>query len=124
MNAQETTVLKAPKRNLWKDIKRHYSVYALLVIPVVYYAIFKYGPVINGQIAFKSFMPAQGVWGSVWIGFKNFTDFFSISDPCRFLSSGNISDYGLRRMHEKTAVRRILLSFSGAAVSLFLIYFS
>ena len=59
MNAQETTVLKAPKRNLWKDIKRHYSVYALLVIPVVYYAIFKYGPVINGQIAFKSFMPAQ-----------------------------------------------------------------
>lgn len=76
MNAQETTVLKAPKRNLWKDIKRHYSVYALLVIPVVYYAVFKYGPVINGQIAFKSFMPTQGVWGSVWIGFKNFTDFF------------------------------------------------
>ena len=34
------------------------------------------GGVINGQIAFKSFMPAQGVWGSVWIGFKNFTDFF------------------------------------------------
>ncbi|MBQ6057604.1 MAG: sugar ABC transporter permease [Treponema sp.] len=76
MNAQETTVLKAPKKNLWKNIKRHYSVYALLVIPAVYYAILKYGPVINGQIAFKSFMPSDGVWGSTWIGFGNFIDFF------------------------------------------------
>ena len=76
MNAQETTVLKAPKKNLWKDIKRHYSVYALLVIPVVYYAILKYGPIVNGQIAFKSYMPTEGIWGSTWIGFRNFVDFF------------------------------------------------
>ena len=76
MIAQETTDLKAPKKNLWKDIKRHYSVYALLVIPAVYYAILKYGAVINGQIAFKSFLPQDGVWGSSWIGFSNFIDFF------------------------------------------------
>lgn len=76
MNTQETTVLKAPKKNLWKDIKRHYSVYALLVIPVVYYAILKYGPIVNGQIAFKSYMPTEGIWGSTWIGFRNFVDFF------------------------------------------------
>ena len=76
MNAQETTVLKAPKKNLWKDIKRHQSVYALLVIPVVYYAILKYGPIVNGQIAFKSYMPTEGIWGSTWIGFRNFVDFF------------------------------------------------
>ena len=76
MNAQETTVLKAPKKNLWKDIKRHYSVYALLVIPVVYYAILKYRPIANGQIAFKSYMPTEGIWGSTWIGFRNFVDFF------------------------------------------------
>lgn len=77
MNAQETTVLKAPKKNIWKSIKRHYSVYALLTIPLVYYAILKYGPVVNGQIAFKSFLPADGVWGSKWIGFRNFMDFFN-----------------------------------------------
>nr|WP_303920038.1 ABC transporter permease subunit [Treponema berlinense] len=76
MVAQETTALKAPKKNLWKDIKRHYSVYALLVIPAVYYAILKYGAVINGQIAFKSFLPQEGVWGSSWIGFSNFIEFF------------------------------------------------
>lgn len=76
MNAQETTVLTAPKKDLWKNVKRHYSVYALLIIPAVYYAIFKYGPVINGQIAFKSFLPVDGIWGSSWIGFTNFIDFF------------------------------------------------
>ena len=39
MNAQETNVLTAPKKDLWKNVKRHFSVYALLIIPVVYYAI-------------------------------------------------------------------------------------
>ncbi len=77
MNAQETTVLTAPKKDLWKDIKRHYSVYALLVIPAVYYAIFKYGAIVNGQIAFKNYMSQDGVWGSIWIGFSNFFEFFN-----------------------------------------------
>ncbi|MBP3772629.1 MAG: sugar ABC transporter permease [Treponema sp.] len=75
MNAQETTVLNTPKKDLWKNIKRHFSVYALLIIPVVYYAILKYGPIVNGQIAFKDFQPVDGVWGSVWVGFKNFSTF-------------------------------------------------
>ena len=75
MNAQETNVLSAPKKDLWKNIKRHFSVYALLIIPVVYYAILKYGPIVNGQIAFKDFEPVDGVWGSVWVGFKNFSTF-------------------------------------------------
>ena len=75
MNAQETNVLSVPKKDLWKNIKRHFSVYALLIIPVVYYAILKYGPIVNGQIAFKDFEPVDGVWGSVWVGFKNFSTF-------------------------------------------------
>ncbi|MBR0031895.1 sugar ABC transporter permease [Treponema sp.] len=75
MNAKETNVLAAPKKDLWKNVKRHFSVYALLVIPVVYYAILKYGPIVNGQIAFKNFEPVDGVWGSVWVGFKNFSTF-------------------------------------------------
>lgn len=75
MNAKETNVLAAPKKDLWKNVKRHFSVYALLVIPVVYYAILKYGPIVNGQIAFKNFEPVDGVWGSVWVGFENFSTF-------------------------------------------------
>jgi len=73
MNNKNTS---APRHNLWKEIKRHTSVYILLVIPVVYYFIFKYLPIINGQIAFKDFTPLDGVWGSKWVGFENFVAFF------------------------------------------------
>ena len=64
------------KNKLWREIKRHRSIYALLLIPMVYYIMFKYIPIWNGQIAFKSFMPRKGVLGSPWVGFANFTEFF------------------------------------------------
>ena len=62
---------------LWKDIRRHASVYALMVIPFIYYVIFKYVPIWNGQIAFKDFRPLDGVLGSPWVGLANFKTFFN-----------------------------------------------
>ena len=44
---------------------------------MVYYIIFKYFPIWNGQIAFKDFMPLDGVMGSRWIGLDNFQTFFN-----------------------------------------------
>jgi putative aldouronate transport system permease protein len=67
---------KRAKGQLQKDIQRHLSVYLLLIIPFAYYVIFKYAPIWNGQIAFKDFMPLDGVLGSKWIGFENFQTFF------------------------------------------------
>ena len=61
----------------WREIKRHKSVYFLLVIPLVYYIIFKYFPIWNGQIAFKNFMPLDGVLGSKWVALANFQTFFN-----------------------------------------------
>jgi putative aldouronate transport system permease protein len=63
-------------RSLKKDVQRHLSVYVLLVIPFVYYIVFKYIPIWNGQIAFKDFMPLEGVTGSKWIGLTHFLTFF------------------------------------------------
>ena len=63
------------RKTLWRDIKRHKSVYFLLAIPFVYYIIFKYFPIWNGQIAFKDFMPLDGVLGSKWVGLANFQTF-------------------------------------------------
>lgn len=76
MGAQQMTSVQAPKKDLWKDVKRHYSVYALLIVPAVYYVILKYGPIVNGQIAFKDFKPVIGVWASRWVGFDHFVAFF------------------------------------------------
>ena len=75
-----TVVVNAPlnsKGRLGKEIRRHASVYLLLIIPLVYYTIFKYVPIWNAQIAFKDFQARKGVLGSAWIGFQNFSDFIN-----------------------------------------------
>ena len=54
------------RRRLWKEIVRHKSVYAIMLIPLVYYIIFKYIPMFNAQIAFKDFAAKKGVIGSPW----------------------------------------------------------
>jgi putative aldouronate transport system permease protein len=66
---------KTAKSRVFREIKRHRSVYALLVIPLAYYIVFKYIPIWNGQIAFRDFMPLDGVTGSKWIGFAHFSTF-------------------------------------------------
>lgn len=70
-------VILRPRRNLWRDMKRHRAIYALLLIPMVYFVMFKYIPIWNGQIAFKNFMPRRGVLGSAWVGMANFREFFN-----------------------------------------------
>lgn len=40
-------------------------------------AVFYYLPMFGLVMAFKDFLPAQGFWGSEWIGFKNFEFFFT-----------------------------------------------
>ncbi|MDR2397912.1 MAG: ABC transporter permease subunit [Spirochaetaceae bacterium] len=64
------------KSGLGREIKRHRSVYMLLIIPLSYYIVFKYLPIWNGQIAFRDFMPLSGVLGSPWIGLTHFKTFF------------------------------------------------
>ncbi|MDR3171794.1 MAG: ABC transporter permease subunit [Treponema sp.] len=62
--------------SMGKKIRRHRSIYVLLIIPLTYYITFKYLPIWNGQIAFKDFMPMDGVLRSRWIGFEHFITFF------------------------------------------------
>ncbi|GGE49159.1 sugar ABC transporter permease [Pullulanibacillus camelliae] len=59
-----------------KDFKRNKYIYLMLAPVVAYFAIFQFGPIYGVQIAFKNFTPADGIWGSQWIGFDQFTAFF------------------------------------------------
>jgi putative aldouronate transport system permease protein len=56
--------------------------YLMLVIPVVYFFIFKYVPMVNIAIAFKDYNMFQGVWskGSPWVGWKYFIQAFHERD--------------------------------------------
>jgi putative aldouronate transport system permease protein len=63
------------KGQLARDIRRHAGVYVLLLIPFVFYVIFRYIPIWNGQIAFKDFRALDGVLKSRWVGLENFKTF-------------------------------------------------
>lgn len=55
---------------------RYWQLYALVALPIVYFLIFKYGPMYGVQIAFKDFNLFQGIHGSKWIGFEAFQEVF------------------------------------------------
>jgi putative aldouronate transport system permease protein len=53
----------------------------LLAFPgILYFLLFRYLPMWGLLIAFKRFNAALGMWKSPWVGFKNFTDFFTSPD--------------------------------------------
>lgn len=60
--------------------KRYWQLYALLFLPVLYFAIFKYGPMYGIIIAFKDFNFFQGINGSEWIGLDAFREVFAMPD--------------------------------------------
>ena len=45
--------------------------------------IFNYIPMFGLQVAFKNYTYDKGIWGSEWIGFKNFEFFFTSQDAFR-----------------------------------------
>ena len=64
------------RRTLGTQLRRNWQYYLLLLPAFAYVLIFCYGPMYGLQIAFKNYKMSLGVWGSPWIGFRNFTDFF------------------------------------------------
>lgn len=59
-------------------VKKNWQLYLIILPSLVYLIIFKYVPMAGVQIAFKNFMVTKGIWGSDWIGFKHFIDFFHL----------------------------------------------
>lgn len=54
------------------------SKYLYLLLPaLIYYIAFMYAPLYGAQIAFRDFMPATGIPGGRFVGFKYFKQFFA-----------------------------------------------
>ena len=68
--------IKDVPHNLKLDIKRNKLVYILLGIVLLYFIIFNYVPMAGILMAFEKFNPVKGIFGSKWVGMKNFKDFF------------------------------------------------
>jgi putative aldouronate transport system permease protein len=52
----------------------------LLTLPgLLYFILFKFGPMWGLLISFQNYNPFQGFWGSEWVGFKHFHELFTSS---------------------------------------------
>jgi len=90
---KRAAVHKTPLR---KCVKRDIWLYLFLIIPILYFIIFKYGPMYGAIIAFKDFKLGMGINGSPWVGLQNFRklfvspDFFSILRNTLLLNVYNV----------------------------------
>lgn len=70
-------------RSYWRDLAiriwNHRILYLMLVPPFLFFFVFRYYPMAGNVIAFKKFLPMQGIWGSPWVGLKHFESLFT--DP-------------------------------------------
>ena len=64
-------------KTLGRRIVENWQLYALLLIPVVITIIYKYIPMYGIQIAFRDYKAAKGFFGSQWVGWEWFEQFFT-----------------------------------------------
>jgi putative aldouronate transport system permease protein len=58
-------------------IKENIPLYAMLVLPLLYFIIFSYVPMLGSVIAFKDYRFIDGIMGSEWVGLRNFKLIFA-----------------------------------------------
>ena len=59
---------------------RDWRLYVMLILPVAFYLIFCYKPMIGVIIAFQKYNMFKGMWGSKWVGLDNFIFVMKMSD--------------------------------------------
>ena len=78
-HAQLANPAQKPKR-FWKYMARALPIYLMILPGLLYFLIFRYGPMFGIFIAFKDYSPFRGVWGSDWVGFDHFIRLFTEND--------------------------------------------
>lgn len=63
-------------KRIYFEVTTNKSLYLMALPVIIWYLLFCYGPMFGALIAFKKYEPIKGIWGSEWVGFKYFIDFF------------------------------------------------
>ncbi len=72
--------MRGVREKAFVSIARDWQLYIMLIPPVLFYLIFCYKPMLGVMMAFQKFNPVKGMWGSTFIGIKNFEDVMRLSD--------------------------------------------
>ena len=60
-----------PRRETWRRaLRRDWQLYSLAVLPLLFFLIFRYLPMLGNVIAFRRFRPGGSIFGERWVGLR------------------------------------------------------
>lgn len=68
---------KFTRQAVVKDLKKNRIVYLMAVPGIVFFIVFAYVPMFGLLMAFEDYKPKLGIFGSPFVGFQHFIDFFN-----------------------------------------------
>ncbi len=72
---QAAAAVQIPKQSISKHIRKYWQYYAMMLIPILYYIIFRYVPMAGNIIAFRRYRAGSSIFGDEWSGLKYFNQF-------------------------------------------------
>lgn len=70
---------RTPTRSWRRALRRDWQLYSLAILPLIFFLIFRYLPMIGNVIAFRRYRPGSNLLGDEWVGLRYFELFWS--DP-------------------------------------------
>lgn len=77
MQAQKNIGLPKRQNALLRELSKNKYIYIMLLPVFIYYIMFHYIPMCGVLIGFQDYSPRRGIFGSDWVGMKNFIEFFT-----------------------------------------------
>lgn len=69
------------------NFKRNLPLFIMLIVPLVYYAVFHYGPMFGLVMAFQNYRLKDGLLGSEWVGLLNFKMIFNTPNMVKIITN-------------------------------------
>ncbi len=67
--------IKVKQEPILRHVKKNWQLYAFMLVPIVYYIIFRYIPMAGNIIAFRKYRAGSNIFGDEWSGLKYFRQF-------------------------------------------------
>lgn len=77
MNQRDNSIKLSKISQFTKSYRRNYQLYWLLLLPIVYFIMFRYLPMYGIILSFRKYVPMKSAFGVEWIGFKYFKHFLT-----------------------------------------------
>jgi len=63
------------KQSVLEYMKKNWQYYAMMLVPILYYLVFRYVPMLGNIIAFRRYRAGHSIFGDEWSGLKYFRQF-------------------------------------------------